>query len=120
MLMGQPARSTYHRWTKSAREHQDVLLDVDQLTRISIVLGIHQALSDLHETEAEARAWLRTPNTTPVFGGLTPFDVLTSGSQDTMLTVRRFLEAAKSGPYMPPNDIDEGFTPYESDDVTIC
>jgi hypothetical protein len=39
--VGYPSRSTYRNWAKLAREHGEFTLDVDTLTRISAVLGIH-------------------------------------------------------------------------------
>src|SRR5882757_4309487 len=44
LVLGCPARSTYHSWCKRVREHDAITLDVDVLMRISAVLGIHQAL----------------------------------------------------------------------------
>src|ERR1700743_229283 len=44
LVLGFPSRSTFHNWAKQAREHGQFTLDVDVLTRISAVLGIHQAL----------------------------------------------------------------------------
>src|ERR1700743_1201894 len=44
LVLGYPSRSTYHNWCKQAREHGAFTLDVDVLTRISVVFGIHQAL----------------------------------------------------------------------------
>ena len=46
LVLGYPSRSTYHNWCKQAREHGAFTLDVDVLTRISAVFGIHQALGD--------------------------------------------------------------------------
>src|ERR1700746_1533075 len=43
LILGLPSRSTYQNWVRTVREHRDVILDVDALTRISTVLGIHQA-----------------------------------------------------------------------------
>jgi hypothetical protein len=40
LILGYPARSTFHKWAKTAREHGELVLDVDTLTRISAVLGI--------------------------------------------------------------------------------
>ena len=99
------------------REHRDITLDVDRLTRISIVLGIHQALGTLYPTERDAIAWLRTPNGAPLFGGRTPITLITSGTQDGLMSVRRFLDAACSGLYMTPSEIDQAFRPYR--DVKI-
>jgi uncharacterized protein (DUF2384 family) len=119
LILGLPSRSTYYGWVKAAREHRDVLLDVDVLTRISAVLGIHQALGVLWGSEAEGIAWLKTPHTAPVFGGQPPLDLVTSGTQDGLLIVRRFLDAARGGFYMPPNEIDRDFRPYSDADVVF-
>jgi hypothetical protein len=117
LILGYPSRSTYHNWCKQAREHGAFTLDVDVLTRISAVLGINQGLGILFPTEQLGIEWLRTPNNAVVFGGRPPLDLVTSGSQDGLLSVRRFLDGARGGLYMQPNTIDEAFTPY--DDVEI-
>lgn len=119
LILGLPSRSTYYGWVKAVREHRDILLDVDVLLRISAVLGIHQALGVLHESEAEAIAWLRTPHAAPVFGGQPPLALITSGSQDGLMLVRRFLDAARGGIYMPPNELDGAFRPYTAADVVF-
>jgi hypothetical protein len=95
-----------------ARGQGALTLDADVLTRISAVLGIHQALGILFPTEPERVDWLRGPHKATVFGGQPPLALVTSGSKDNLLTVRRFLDAARGGLYMPPNDIDRGFQPY--------
>ena len=118
-VLGYPPRSTYHSWVKQVREHHDITLSVDVLTRISAVLGIHQALGILHSGEAEGIAWLRGPHGAPVFGGRPPLELITSGSQDALLTVRRFLDAARGGLYMAPNAVDRGFTVYSDADIVI-
>jgi hypothetical protein len=119
LVLGYPSRSTYHNWAKLAREHRELTLDVDTLTRISAVLGIHQALGILYPNEREGVAWLRGPNTATVFGGNPPLALVTSGPQDGLLTVRRFLDAARGGIYMEPNAVDEAFAPYEEADVAF-
>nr|WP_294517797.1 MbcA/ParS/Xre antitoxin family protein [uncultured Rhodopila sp.] len=119
LMLGFPSRSTYQHWVKMAREHQDLTLDVDVLTRISAVLGIHQALGVLNPTEQAGIAWLRGPHRAPVFGGRPPMDLVTRGTQDGLLTVRRFLEAARGGQYMPPNEADAGFRLYTGADIVF-
>jgi len=119
LALGYPSRSTYHHWAKLAREHQDFTLDVDTLTRISAVFGIHQALGILYATERDAVGWLRGPHDGAVFGGKPPLALVTSGSQDGLLTVRRFLDAARGGQYMEPNAIDAGFQPYDDADIVL-
>lgn len=90
LVLGYPSRSTYHNWAKQAREHGSFTLDVDILTRISAMLGIHQALGILFPTERLGVEWLRTPHDAIVFGGQPPLALVTSGSQDGLLAVRRF------------------------------
>lgn len=119
IILGMPPRSTYQSWVRAVREHRDILLDVDVLTRISAVLGIHQALGILHATEAEGLAWLRGPHHAIVFGGKPPIEMMTNGSQDALLTVRRFLDGARGGLYMAPNVIDRGATLYTDADLLL-
>ncbi|MDV4153918.1 MULTISPECIES: MbcA/ParS/Xre antitoxin family protein [Rhizobium] len=119
LMLGYPSRSTYHNWAKQAREHGAFTLDVDTLTRISAVLGIHQALGVLFSDERAGVAWLRTPHQALVFSGHPPLDVVTNGTQDGLMTVRRFLDGARGGLYMQPNILDEAFTPYEDTDIVF-
>ena len=81
LVLGYPSRSTYHNWCKQAREHGAFTLDVDVLSRISAVLGIHQGLGILFPTEQLGVEWLRTPHNAVVFGGRPPLDLVTSGSK---------------------------------------
>lgn len=118
-LLGLPPRSTYYAWVKAAREHRNLNLGLDVLVRISAVLGIHQALGVLHANEREAVLWLRTPHSAPVFGGRPPLDLATCGTQDGLLTVRRFLDAARGGLYMPPNALDDALRPYTDADIVF-
>jgi hypothetical protein len=119
LVLGFPSRSTFHHWAKQAREHGAFTLDVDVLTRISAVLGIHQALGILHVDERDGIAWLRRPHRAALFGGQAPLALVTSGSQDGLLTVRRFLDAARGGLYMAPNEADHDFTPYRDDELIL-
>lgn len=119
LLLGFPSRSTYHSWAKQAREHGEFTLDVDVLLRLSAVLGIHQALGVLYDSDAEAVAWLRGPQEGGIFGGRPPLELMTGGAQDSLLAVRRFLDAARGGIYMQPNIVDAAFTPYEDRDIVF-
>lgn len=117
MVLGLPSRSTYHRWCKVAREHGELTLDIDVLTRISAMLGIHQALGILFDDEQTGIAWLKGPHDAPAFGGQRPLELVTCGSQDGLLTVRRFLDAARGGIYMAPNALDRDSAPYEDNEI---
>ncbi len=119
LILGLPSRSTYHNWARTARDGGEITLDVDVLLRLSAVLGIYQALRILHDTEREAKTWIRLPNAAPVFGGQPPLALMTNGTPDGLLSVRRFLDAARGGLYMPPNAADAGFTPYSDADIVL-
>ena len=117
LMLGYPSRSTFHSWCKQAREHGSITLDVDVLTRISAVLGIHQALTVLFSEERDGIAWLRQPHDARVFGGRPPLTLAANGTQDGLMTVRRFLDAARGGLYMPPAKAEADFVPYEDDEI---
>ena len=119
LVLGYPSRSTYHNWCKQAREHGAFTLDLDVLTRISAVMGIHQALGILFPRERLGVDWLRSPHNDVVFGGHPPLDLITNGSQDGLLSVRRFLDGARGGIYMQPNTIDEAFAPYDDTEIVF-
>jgi hypothetical protein len=119
MVLGFPARSTFHNWAKLAREQAPFTLDLDVLVRISAVFGIHQALGVLMADEAEGISWLTTPHDAPLFGGQPPLALITAGAQDGLMAVRRFLDAARSGLYMAPNAVDAAFAPYGDSEIVF-
>ena len=119
LMLGYPSRSTFHNWCKQAREHGAITLDVDVLTRISAVLGIHQALTMLFTEERDAVAWLRQPHDARLFGGRPPLMLAANGTQDGLMTVRRFLDAARGGLYMPPTAAEADLAPYEDSEIVF-
>ena len=118
-ILGCPEVPTYADWTPTARDGGDLVLDVAVLTRISAVLGIHKALGILFADEEGGLAWLRGPHDAPTFGGRSPLELLSSGGLADLLAVGRFLGAAQTGIYMPPNEVDRGFRPYTDDDLVL-
>ncbi len=118
-VLGFPGRSTYHGWASRARAGQEIALPVDTLLRISAVLGIHKALRILFETDEEGIAWLQGPHDAPTFGGGPPLALLTSGTQDALMLVRRYLDAMRGGVFAAPNEADRDFTPYRDDDIVF-
>lgn len=117
LILGYPARSTYQRWVKKAREHRDITLSVDVLTRISAIFGIHIGLRTLFADEQEGVGWLRTPHDARVFGGAAPIDLITGGTQETLMTVRRFIDAARGGLYMAPSSDERDWPPYDDSEI---
>jgi hypothetical protein len=78
------------------KRNPDRTLDADRLTRISYLLGIFKALGMLH-SDALADAWIRRPNSNPLFGGQTPLAYMIAGGLPAMQNVRRLLDARRAG-----------------------
>jgi hypothetical protein len=88
-LLGLRSRSTYHVW----KDGKSGALSRDTLERISYVLGIYKALQLLLPSDEAADAWIRKPNTAPLFGGRSALDRLLSGNVADLYEVRRYLDA---------------------------
>lgn len=69
---------------------------VDELTRISLVIGIYKALHILLPDEAIADRWMTSPNDNPLFGGAPPLDFALQ-SLVQLSQIRRLLDAARGG-----------------------
>ena len=118
-VLGFPGRSTYHYWLAKARDQKRVLLPVDTLLRLSAVLGIHKDLRILFGRSEDEGAWLKRPHDAPVFGGQPPINLVTSGTQDGLMLVRRYLDAWRGGVFATPNAADRNFVPYTDEDIVI-
>ncbi len=71
-------------------------LDVDQLTRVSLLIGIYKALNILYSQKL-ADAWITLPNTNPIFGGGSPLNYVKKGGIPAFLRVRQLLDARRGG-----------------------
>ena len=71
-------------------------LDQDQLTRISLLIGIYKALNILFGQDL-ADAWISLPNTNPMFGGQSPIDYMKAGGIPAFVRVRQLLDARRGG-----------------------
>lgn len=118
MLLGLPGRSTYFGWVAKARAGQALTLPVDTLLRISGVLGVHKALRILFADEREGLAWLRDPHDAPTFGGQPPLALLTNGTPDGIMLVRRYLDALRGGVFAAPGAAGTADA-YGDDDIVI-
>src|ERR687892_2121235 len=74
MLLGGMTNGPYY----EMKRNPDRVLDVDRLTRISLLIGIFKALNILH-SEAVADRWIHLPNTNRLFGGITPLAYMLRG-----------------------------------------
>ncbi|MDP2833229.1 MAG: MbcA/ParS/Xre antitoxin family protein [Pseudomonadota bacterium] len=94
VLLGAPGRSTYFKW-KSAPESAD--LKRDTLERLSYILGVYKALQILLPDTTAADAWVKKPNTAPLFGGNSALDRMLGGNMGDLLAVRQYLDARRGG-----------------------
>ena len=92
-LLGVTARSTFFKWKKNP----NAVLTKDALERISYVLGIYKALQILLPDEQAADAWIRRPNTDPMFSGRSALDRMMSGQVADLFVVRQYLDAQRGG-----------------------
>ena len=74
----------------------DRVIDVDRLTRISLLIGIFKALHVLH-SEGLADRWIQLPNANRIFRGSSPLDYMMRGGLPAIQTVRRLVDARRSG-----------------------
>ncbi|MCW1429511.1 MbcA/ParS/Xre antitoxin family protein [Novosphingobium sp. JCM 18896] len=118
-VLGSPAPSTYRRWRREASNGLSFSLSLDVLARLSNLLGIHAALSQLFTEQRLAVEWMHSPHAAPPFDGQSPLDLMTTGHLDGLMATRRFLAAAQQGLYVLPNAIDVDSTPYTEEEIQI-
>ena len=92
LLLGGVTNGPYY----EMKRQPDRLLDVDRLTRVSLVIGIFKALGMLY-SDALADRWIHLPNSNRLFGGATPLAYMIRGGVPAMQTVRRLLDARRAG-----------------------
>lgn len=92
-LLGWPAASTYHKYKSG--DHG--VLTFDTLTRLSLILGIYKTLQVLYPETTFADAWVRMPNSHPLFRGRRALDVMVDGGIDGLYRVRRLLDGRRGG-----------------------
>jgi uncharacterized protein (DUF2384 family) len=91
-LLGGASHGRYFELKKNRRG----LLSQDELTRISLLIGIFKALNILFNRRL-ANQWTSRPNFNPMFNGAPPLHFLTRGGVPGMLGVRRLLDSRRGG-----------------------
>ena len=91
VLLGNPPESTYYKW-KSGKVGA---VPRDLLERLSYLLGIYKALQILLPLPRAADAWVRKPNSAPLFGGRSALDVMLSGNVADLYLIRQYLDAQR-------------------------
>ena len=92
-LLGSPPRSTFYKW----KQGEKVALPHDVLERISYIFGIYSALQVLLPKPEAADAWIKKPNSAPLFGGKSALDRMLSGQVADLYVVRQYLDAQRGG-----------------------
>ena len=94
LLLGQPPRSTYFAWRK---QPEKAVVSRDTLERLSNILGIYKSLQILLPDAAAADAWVRKPNSAPLFGGRSALARMLAGNVSDLNLVRRYLDGVRGG-----------------------
>ena len=85
-------RSTYFKWK---REPASVKLQKEKLERLSYLFGIYKALQVLLPNPSSADAWVKKPNTAPLFNGESALSRMLSGNVADLYVVRRYLDSER-------------------------
>ena len=91
-LLGGISNGAYY----ALKKEVDRALDEDKIRRISYLVGIFKALNILYSEELADR-WMQLPNKNRIFGGMTPHYYLMRGGLPAFATVRKLLDARRSG-----------------------
>lgn len=91
-LLGSASHGRYFELKKNRKG----LLSQDELTRISLLIGIFKALNILFNRRL-ANQWTSRPNLNPMFNGAPPLEFLTRGGVPGMIGVRRLLDSRRGG-----------------------
>ena len=74
-------------------------LDATVLERLSYVFGIYGALQILLPIPERADAWIRRPNSAPLFGGATALKRMLGGHVADLFAVHAYLNAQRGGDF---------------------
>lgn len=91
-LLGGASHGRYFELKKNRKG----LLSQDELTRISLLIGIFKALNILFNQRL-ANQWPSRANSNPMFSEAPPLQYLTRGGVPAMIGVRRLLDARRGG-----------------------
>jgi len=87
-------RTTFFDW-KAGRVKSG--LDAATLERLSHVFGIYAGLQILLPIPERADAWIKKPNTAPLFGGGSALSRMLAGQVSDLFVVRQYLDAQRGG-----------------------
>ncbi|WP_205750867.1 antitoxin Xre-like helix-turn-helix domain-containing protein [Deinococcus sp. Arct2-2] len=88
-------------------------LTQDQLTRLSLVVGIYKALNILYDKPTTV-GWLKRANDRYPFGGKTPFEYMSESGIPAMYTTRQLLDADRSGMFSVTPEARKAASDFET------
>ena len=91
-LLGGTSHGRYFELKKNRKG----ILSQDELTRISLLIGIFKALNILFGQRL-ANQWVARPNSNPMFNDAPPLEYLSRGGMPAMIGVRRLLDSRRGG-----------------------
>jgi uncharacterized protein (DUF2384 family) len=91
-LLGGTSHGRYYELKKTRKGS----LSQDELTRISLLIGIFKALNILFGARL-ANQWTSLPNSNPMFNNASPLQMLLRGGVPGMIGVRRLLDSRRGG-----------------------
>ena len=91
-LLGGISNGTFYQYKRGGKG----VLSQDQLTRVSLMIGIFKALNILFSRKL-ADAWVLLPNSNPMFNNAPPLGLLVRGGLPAMISVRQLLDARRGG-----------------------
>ncbi|KPF77873.1 hypothetical protein IP88_05320 [alpha proteobacterium AAP81b] len=91
-LLGVSASS----WDRIKAERWDGVLNQDQLTRASALIGVWKGLQLLFADDMAVR-WPQLPNRGPIFAGATPIAAMVAGGIPRMIETRQYIDALRGG-----------------------
>jgi hypothetical protein len=83
-------------WDRIKRGDWAEVLNQDQLTRVSALIGTFKGLHLLFADQMADR-WPQLPNKGPLFGSRRPLDAMIEGGIPRMLEIRRYIDAVRGG-----------------------
>jgi len=93
LLLGGVSNGPFYEMKKNPKSK---VLDIDQMFRVSYLLGIFKAINILHSQKLADR-WAQIPNNGPLFHGTKPLQYMIDGGPNALQYVRRLLEGQIQG-----------------------
>jgi uncharacterized protein (DUF2384 family) len=92
-LLGGTSNGRYYELKKHSKSG---VLTQDELTRISLLIGIFKSLNILFSKKL-ANQWISRPNSNPMFHDSPPLNMMVRGGVLGLLGVRRLLDSRRGG-----------------------